>query len=496
MLLQKTRLDLQYEREACATERRLREECERELEGARAEVHALLETIRLKDALAPLCWLCWRRPGANARAANAWTRAPLDHHAWRLGSKLVVEQHQQAAPPLLTAHDAADPEDRLAGWLAHGGTDAVCSVVAKAMCKLVEVIGKHPGLLSNGFFEDGVVAATTEAALAAADRESQHIKHQSGRPLDVIKAALDGAAVHVAASHGLSGSEISTAVPSSHEQSDAQMEELFQYVQAFDANRDGYIDEAEMKLYLVAVGAWETEDVYTDTKWPRAWPGICTIMTAGSTKGLPLESFKLYHEKYRKGKLAHDLNQLSFGISNAGPREWWRTYIGERRSVRVQLAIDAFAVWMEKQGLPDPEAQIFGALAAYGINTGEDGDITTTEFDEFTQGFAGEFTVSAVRAREVLRDGEDAGSVEEFALYLGIDPATEPQLMWIAEHCRVAPLPANWVEYFTGEGDSYFYNAGCNTTVWHHPLDLFFKQLVQERRGYGKLYQPGITYKT
>jgi hypothetical protein len=58
--------------------------------------------------------------------------------------------------------------------------------------------------------------------------------------------------------------------------------------------------------------------------------------------------------------------------------------------------------------------------------------------------------------------------------------------MWIAEQCRVAPLPANWAEHFTAEGDSYFHNARRGSTeaktVWHHPLDLFFKQLVQERR--------------
>jgi hypothetical protein len=168
--------------------------------------------------------------------------------------------------------------------------------------------------------------------------------------------------MHVAASHELAGSvdpqsgggQLDKTVQSSDRESDAQMEELFQHVQAFDANHDGYIDVAEMKLFLIAVGAWETEAVYMDDKWPRAWPGICQMMQADSTKGLPLGSFTMYHEKYRKGKLAHDLNQLSFGISNPAAREWWRTYIGERRSVRVQLAVDAFVVWMEKQGLPPP----------------------------------------------------------------------------------------------------------------------------------------------
>ena len=242
-----------------------------------------------------------------------------------------------------------------------------------------------------------------------------------------------------------------------------------------------------------------SEPVYTDEKWPRAWPGICTMMEADGVQGrmpdgaqgLPLSSFKLYHEKYRRGKLAHDLNQLSFGISNPAAREWWRTHIGERRSVRVQLAADAFAAWLEGQGLPEPEAQVVGALAAHGIAADADGDVTAGAFDEFTAAWGEEFTAAAVRGREVVRAGADAGSADGFARHLGIDASEEPELMWIAEQCRVAPLPANWAEYFTSEGESYFHDARrgstCGSTVWHHPLDLFFKQLVQEWKTNGKM---------
>ena len=137
-----------------------------------------------------------------------------------------------------------------------------------------------------------------------------------------------------------------------------------------------------------------SEPVYTDEKWPRAWPGICTMMEADGVQGrmpdgaqgLPLSSFKMYHEKYRRGKLAHDLNQLSFGISNTAAREWWRTYIGLRRSVRVQLAADAFAAWLEEQGVPATEARIGGGLAAHGVVADADGDVTVGGFDEFTGG--------------------------------------------------------------------------------------------------------------
>jgi hypothetical protein len=68
---------------------------------------------------------------------------------------------------------------------------------------------------------------------------------------------------------------------------------------------------------------------------------------------------------------------------------------------------------------------------------------------------------------------------------LGINPATETHLMWIAEHCRTAPLPRGWIELVAEEGDSYFHNADRGETTWHHPLDPYFKQLVAANRQKG-----------
>ena len=61
---------------------------------------------------------------------------------------------------------------------------------------------------------------------------------------------------------------------------------------------------------------------------------------------------------------------------------------------------------LEGQGLPEPEAQVVGALAAHGIAADADGDVTAGAFDEFTAGMAfEEFTAAAVRGREVVRAG-------------------------------------------------------------------------------------------
>ena len=139
---------------------------------------------------------------------------------------------------------------------------------------------------------------------------------------------------------------------------------------------------------------------------------------------------------------------------------------------------------MEAQILID--AEISGGLAAHGIGADANGDVTVGEFNTFTAVMGEEFTVASVWGREVMRVDVDMGTAEDFARHLGIDAGVELELMWVAEQCRVAPLSANWAEHFTAEGDSYFHNARRGSTVWHHPLDLFFKQLAQARRANGK----------
>lgn len=337
---------------------------------------------------------------------------------WRLGSKLVAQQRLAAErtshpPPPDDFRD--DPNTHLASWLTNGGTEKICRMAAKAMCNMVV-----PAPSS------AVLDAATEAALEAAAREAYHNDHESGRPLEIIKAALNEVATQVVSEcRGLSPAPATT-----------------------DDN---------------------------------------TSETTGDD-----DSFD--------------------AISNLSARNWWLKYIGNAVAVPLQTAIDAFVLWMENEGLPEAEATIFGALAVYGMhgcNNGhscssnsthryglhaDEGDVTVHEFGSFTENIA-DFSVASVRSKEIIREDEDAGSVEEFALYLGIDPEQEPELMWIAEQCRVAPLPMGWAEYMTAEGDSYFHNASRKETVWHHPLDIVFKRLVEVRRHSGIAYRPGQTYR-
>ena len=377
------------------------------------EVVATTLETQLQAALAAEKAAVARAEDAEARLVKLSDspRRQASGMTWRLSSKLVARQRHATQPP--PPKDVPnDPHAQLASWLACGGTEAICKVSAKAMCNMV-----NPSPSSE------VVDAAIEAALQAAAREKYHNDHASGRPLEVIKAALNEAAAKVVSACG------------------------------------GLITGADGAD--AATGAESADSMRLDV------------------------------------------------VSNVAAREWWRSYLGEQhQSVSLQTAIDAFVLYMKREGLPEAEAQIFGALAVYGMHGchadnsssthkygihADDRDITVCNFDAFTKDMDG-FSVASVRSKEVIREDEDAGSVEEFALYLGIDPEREPQLMWIAEQCRVAPLPMGWAEYMTVEGDSYFHNASRQETVWHHPLDIVFKQLVEVRRQSGKAYRPGQTY--
>ena len=84
---------------------------------------------------------------------------------------------------------------------------------------------------------------------------------------------------------------------------------------------------------------------------------------------------------------------------------------------------------------------------------------------------------------EELREDSTVEDVQALAEFLGIDPTSEPHLMWIARQCLEAQLPPAWSEYLEeATGNAYYYNELTKITTWDHPLDSHFKALVQEER--------------
>jgi len=55
-------------------------------------------------------------------------------------------------------------------------------------------------------------------------------------------------------------------------------------------------------------------------------------------------------------------------------------------------------------------------------------------------------------------------------LYLGIEPTTHPQLLWLAHLALCPPLPAGWLECERhGVTDAYYWQPACGWTQWEHP---------------------------
>lgn len=75
-----------------------------------------------------------------------------------------------------------------------------------------------------------------------------------------------------------------------------------------------------------------------------------------------------------------------------------------------------------------------------------------------------------------------ANAVFEHALYLGVDPEREPQLLPIVEEALLAPPPEDWQQVTTPEGENYFHNINTNETQWDHPLDDFYREVLKRVR--------------
>lgn len=68
----------------------------------------------------------------------------------------------------------------------------------------------------------------------------------------------------------------------------------------------------------------------------------------------------------------------------------------------------------------------------------------------------------------------------DFAAYLGCNITTHPMLIPIIIEAMHAPLPEDWGKYTTEDGDIYFHNKQLKISVWEHPLDSFYSDLIKK----------------
>ncbi|NWU88818.1 CE164 protein, partial [Upupa epops] len=65
-----------------------------------------------------------------------------------------------------------------------------------------------------------------------------------------------------------------------------------------------------------------------------------------------------------------------------------------------------------------------------------------------------------------------------FAQEIGIDPEKEPELLWLAKQGLMEQMPPEWKPCQNANGDIYFFNFADGRSVWEHPCDSQYRQLV------------------
>jgi hypothetical protein len=72
--------------------------------------------------------------------------------------------------------------------------------------------------------------------------------------------------------------------------------------------------------------------------------------------------------------------------------------------------------------------------------------------------------------------------IEKHAKWLGLDLPREAPLLWIARDSLKAPLPENWKAFKSEYGELYFFNLKSEESIWDHPFDDQFKDLIERER--------------
>mmetsp|Transcript_39466 Transcript_39466/g.54810 ORF Transcript_39466/g.54810 Transcript_39466/m.54810 type:complete len:532 (-) Transcript_39466:133-1728(-) len=89
----------------------------------------------------------------------------------------------------------------------------------------------------------------------------------------------------------------------------------------------------------------------------------------------------------------------------------------------------------------------------------------------------------AMIAQEIKHEGHKlpAGEepsyeeIAEYAVYLGMNPEEDQDLLYIAEWALTAPLPDGWTEHSDASGNEFYYNKMTGVSTYEHPLDEHYR---------------------
>ena len=72
--------------------------------------------------------------------------------------------------------------------------------------------------------------------------------------------------------------------------------------------------------------------------------------------------------------------------------------------------------------------------------------------------------------------------INEYAVYLGMDPVSDKELLYIAEWALSAPLPEGWTEHVDTSGNEFYFNSMTGVSTYEHPLDGQFREYYRQMK--------------
>ncbi|KAG2765878.1 hypothetical protein PC112_g25619, partial [Phytophthora cactorum] len=73
-------------------------------------------------------------------------------------------------------------------------------------------------------------------------------------------------------------------------------------------------------------------------------------------------------------------------------------------------------------------------------------------------------------------------ALRDHARSLGVDPDSESYLLPLVQEALLAELPADWEQGETEDGTLYYFNSSTEESIWEHPLDAHYRELIQAKK--------------
>ena len=69
----------------------------------------------------------------------------------------------------------------------------------------------------------------------------------------------------------------------------------------------------------------------------------------------------------------------------------------------------------------------------------------------------------------------------DFGLHLGVNLKKHPEFISIVWKAITSPVPSGWLIFKDKNEQVYYYNTDLDISTWEHPLDYFFRNLINNK---------------